>query len=68
MIDTNQLATIIAALVQSDTARTAPPSGVAGTMIGKYAIIRSRNEAFNQYGELVFSFVIDILAERRPDS
>jgi len=47
MIDTNQLATIIAALVQSDTARTAPPSGVAGTMIGKYAIIRSRNEGIN---------------------
>jgi hypothetical protein len=28
--------------------------------------MRSRNEAFNQNGELVFSFVIDILAERRP--
>lgn len=33
----------------------------------KWGIIRSRNEAFNQYGELVFSFDIDILAERRPD-
>jgi acyl dehydratase len=32
----------------------------------KWGIIRSRNEAFNQNGELVFSFVIDILAERRP--
>ncbi|NIB40357.1 MaoC family dehydratase [Pseudomaricurvus alkylphenolicus] len=34
---------------------------------GKWGVIRSRNEAFNQYGELVFSFVIDILAERRPE-
>jgi acyl dehydratase len=33
----------------------------------RWGVIRSRNEAFNQYGELVFSFVIDILAERRPD-
>lgn len=33
---------------------------------GKWGIIRSRNEAFNQYGDLVLSFVIDILAERRP--
>jgi acyl dehydratase len=32
----------------------------------RWGIIRSRNEAFNQYGELVFSFEIDILAERRP--
>ena len=32
----------------------------------KWGIIRSRNEAYNQYGELVFSFEIDILAERRP--
>ena len=35
---------------------------------GKWGIIRSRNEAFNQYGELVLRFVIDILAERRPES
>ncbi len=33
---------------------------------GKWGVIRSRNEAFNQYGELVFSFIIDILAERAP--
>ena len=33
---------------------------------GKWGIIRSRNEAFNQYGELVFTFEIDILAERKP--
>jgi acyl dehydratase len=32
----------------------------------RWGIMRSRNEAFNQNGELVFSFVIDILAERRP--
>ena len=32
----------------------------------RWGIIRSRNEAFNQYGELVFSFEIDILAERKP--
>ena len=34
----------------------------------RWGIIRSRNEAFNEYGELVFSFVIDILAERRPNA
>ena len=34
----------------------------------KWGIIRSRNEAFNQYGELAFSFEIDILAERNPNS
>lgn len=33
---------------------------------GKWGIIRSRNEAYNQYGELVFSFEIDILAEINP--
>ncbi len=32
----------------------------------QWGIIRSRNEAFNHRGELVFSFIIDILAERRP--
>jgi len=32
----------------------------------KWGIVRSRNEAYNQNGELVFSFVIDILAKRRP--
>jgi acyl dehydratase len=31
---------------------------------GKWGIIRSRNEAFNQYGNKVMSFEIDILAER----
>lgn len=33
---------------------------------GKWGIIRSRNEAYNQYGELAFTFEIDILAERNP--
>ncbi len=33
----------------------------------KWGIIRSRNEAFNQNNERVFSFEIDILAERNPD-
>ncbi|MCV6615115.1 MAG: MaoC family dehydratase [Cellvibrionaceae bacterium] len=33
----------------------------------QWGIIRSRNEAYNQYGELVFSFEIDILAELDPD-
>lgn len=33
----------------------------------KWGIIRSRNDAFNQYNELVMSFMIDILAERNPD-
>jgi acyl dehydratase len=33
----------------------------------KWGIIRSRNEAFNQYNELVMSFVIDILAELNPN-
>lgn len=32
----------------------------------KCGIIRSRNEAFNQYNQLVMSFMIDILAERKP--
>lgn len=32
----------------------------------KWGIIRSRNEAFNHRGDLVMSFVIDILAERAP--
>lgn len=31
-----------------------------------WGIIRSRNEAFNQYNERVMSFDIDILAERNP--
>jgi acyl dehydratase len=30
----------------------------------RWGIIRSRNEAFNQYGNKVISFEIDILAER----
>lgn len=34
----------------------------------RWGIIRSRNEAYNQYSELVFTFEIDILAERNPDS
>ncbi len=32
----------------------------------RWGVIRSRNEAINQYHELVFSFEIDILAELRP--
>jgi len=32
----------------------------------KWGIIRSRNEIFNHRGDLVMSFVIDILAERTP--
>ena len=32
-----------------------------------WGVIRSRNEAFNQYNELVMSFTIDILAELNPD-
>jgi acyl dehydratase len=34
---------------------------------GQWGIIRSRNEAFNQYGDKVMAFEIDILAERNPD-
>lgn len=33
----------------------------------RWGIIRSRNEAFNQYNERVMSFTIDILAERNPE-
>jgi len=32
----------------------------------KWGVIKSRNEAFNQYNELVMSFTIDILAQRNP--
>ncbi|NDH41838.1 MAG: dehydratase [Gammaproteobacteria bacterium] len=32
----------------------------------KWGLIRSRNEAFNQYSSKVMQFEIDILAERRP--
>ncbi|GAA6154014.1 MaoC/PaaZ C-terminal domain-containing protein [Pseudoteredinibacter isoporae] len=35
---------------------------------GQWGIIRSRNEAYNQYGELVFTFEIDILAELNPEN
>ena len=34
----------------------------------RWGIIRSRNEAFNQYNEKVMSFTVDILAERNPDN
>jgi acyl dehydratase len=34
----------------------------------RWGIIRSRNEAFNQYNEKVMSFTIDILAERNPEN
>jgi acyl dehydratase len=33
---------------------------------GKWGLIRSRNEAFNQYNQRVMSFNIDILAELNP--
>ncbi len=33
----------------------------------QWGIIRSRNEAFNQYNQVVMSFTIDILAERNPE-
>lgn len=33
----------------------------------RWGIIRSRNEAFNQYNERVMGFSIDILAERNPE-
>jgi len=33
----------------------------------QWGIIKSRNEAFNQYNEPVMSFTIDILAERNPE-
>ena len=32
----------------------------------RWSIIRSRNEAFNQYNERVLTFSVDILAERNP--
>lgn len=32
----------------------------------KWSIIRSHNEAINQYGECVLTFDVDILAERNP--
>lgn len=32
----------------------------------KWSVLRSRNEAFNQNNVLVFSFEVDILAERKP--
>ena len=32
----------------------------------KWGLIRSRNEAFNQYNNKVMQFEIDILAERQP--
>lgn len=33
----------------------------------RWGIIKSRNEAFNQYNERVMRFTIDILAERNPE-
>jgi hypothetical protein len=48
MIDTNTLATIITALAgQQQAAPATTGATVASTMIGKYAIIRSRNEGIN---------------------
>lgn len=39
-----------------------------GIVRDRWGIVRSRNEAFNQYNERVMSFNIDILAERNPDN
>lgn len=50
MIDGNQLAAIIGALTSK--APSSPSVGVAETMVGKYAIIRSRNEGINA-GEVI---------------
>ena len=48
MIDTNTLATIITALAgQQQAAPATTGATVAANMIGKYAIIRSRNEGIN---------------------
>lgn len=48
MIDTNTLATIITALAgQQQAAPATAGATVAANMIGKYAIIRSRNEGIN---------------------
>ena len=48
MIDTNTLATIITALAgQQQAAPAATGATVAANMVGKYAIIRSRNEGIN---------------------
>lgn len=47
MIDTNTLATIIAALAGQQQAAPTTGATVAANMIGKYAIIRSRNEGIN---------------------
>ena len=37
------------------------------TIRNRWGVIRSRNEAFNQSNERVFSFEIDILAELNPE-
>lgn len=47
MIDTNTLATIIAALAGQQQSTPTAGATVAANMIGKYAIIRSRNEGIN---------------------
>ena len=39
-----------------------------GIIRKKWGLIRSRNEAFNQYGNKVMTFEIDILAERAPEN
>lgn len=47
MIDTNTLATIIAALAGQQQSTATAGATVAANMVGKYAIIRSRNEGIN---------------------
>ena len=47
MIDANTLSTIITALAGNQPAQQTSGVTVAASMIGKYAIIRSRNEGIN---------------------
>ena len=51
-IDPNLLVTLISAMSGSGAESSTPSNGVAANMLGKYAIIRSRNEGINA-GEVV---------------
>lgn len=46
-MDTQQLAAVITALTANPQSQAAPSVGVAGSLIGQYVIIRSRNEGIN---------------------
>ena len=46
-MDTQTLVAVINALTQTPAQQATGGSGVAGAMVGKYAIIRSRNEGIN---------------------